>query len=624
MRFKASPDVFLSTTGTLIYNLSVNPWTVGEYTVLPFWPEDSDLTAMRGGGEHNEMQIWEATTSVFRTEYQCSTMDATISLNQTKSFSAFGQRVVKPPQYTTVLVNGTSKMDTTVLVSDNGCRYQIDMAPTLMANIADSVVWGRAEDSLYDIGMTFDDMIARNTTQAYVYVPGNYTYDLDLSDGPRSPVLRHNRSADCVDKDIIHISTELVSSDGNSFRSDYTQKAWMCTLEISTADVPVTYSLSKTGPEVAFDRDEFAKKQSPVGNHILNGSDVRQLLHQSKWLSYLNPAHFLTDRSALLLSAEYQYDFGSMLSDNEIPRKAQSTMETFFAALLQSSVLTSDTWETQAVLGKNTLITTRVEVFEGTATAMAILFGICALLLAALAWQCTAHRRSLNLHCNPSTTEGVTDLVTLGQWDRASWKPLFIASTNETEKFLQSKTYHTSPKLQEHVRNPNEKAFDATQGVQTNTSVHDWKPTTLRIPSLMSLAVYLIILVIGISILYDFATGNRIYQNFFVNRVEFGEIAGHVARLTPFSIVPTLMAVLLRMWWDGMQQKFCQLQPFVAMTRPKGTQWKDGPGMHYSTTNWIKSSLRAIRNGHWLLTFVIIGNILCQVCEYPYQPPHTS
>ncbi|KAF1967300.1 hypothetical protein BU23DRAFT_659412 [Bimuria novae-zelandiae CBS 107.79] len=49
------------------------------------------------------------------------------------------------------------------------------------------------------------------------------------------------------------------------------------------------------------------------------------------------------------------------------------------------------------------------------------------------------------------------------------------------------------------------------------------------------------------------------------------------------------------------------------MTRPEGTQWKDGPGMHYSTTNWIKSSLRAMGNGNWLLTFVIIGNILCQV-----------
>jgi hypothetical protein len=621
MQLRASPDVFLSTTGTLIYNRSVDPWTIGEYTVLPFWPEDSDMAAMLGGGERDEMQIWEATTSVFRTEYQCSTMDATISLNQTKSFSALGRRNLTPLQEIQVLVNGTSKMDTTVLVSNDGCRYQIDMNPTLMPNRVDSVVWGRAEDPLYDVGMSWSaTMNSGNTSQDYIYVPGQYSYAFDRISDPNSPLLRQNSSAACVDKDIIHLSTELLDSDAVS----YQQKAWMCTLEISTADVPVTYSLSKAGSKVAFDRDEFAKKRGLVGNDMLNGSDVRHLLHQSTWLSYLNPAQFLTDRSALLLSAEYQYDFGSMLSDNDVPRKAQSTMETFFAALLQSSMLTSDTWETQAVLGKNTLITTRVEVFEGIAIAMSILFGICALLLAALSWQCTPHRRSLNLHCNPSTTEGVTDLVALGQWDRASWKPLFIASTKETERFLQSKTYHTTPKLQERVRNPSPKAFDASQGVQTNESVHDWKPTTLRIPSLISLAAYLIILVIGISILYDYATGNRIYQHFFVNQVELGEIAGHIATLTPFSIVPTLLAVLLGMWWDGIQQKFCQLQPFVGMTRPKGTQWKDGPGMHYSTTNWIKSSLRAIRNRHWLLAFVIIGNILCQICEDSYRPPQTS
>ncbi|KAJ4293480.1 hypothetical protein N0V90_008763 [Kalmusia sp. IMI 367209] len=604
LQLNASPDVFLGTTGALIYNSSVDPWTLGAYTVLPFWPEGSDTATMLEGGEHNKKQSWKTTTSVFRTQYRCISMDTKITLNNTKHFSTRGYRFnTTTAKKIWSMVNGTSKMDTTVLSSTDGCSYQIDMSPTLMVNRLRSAVWGRAADPLYDIGMGFSpDQDAMNKTQGWIYSPGPYAYTLDTVIDFKSPLLRHNRSAACVDKDIIHLSTELVDPDAESFRKNYSQKAWECQLDISTADIPVTLLLSEDGSELTFDHHEFSQKESLIGHDLLNNSDVRRILHQSNWLSYLNPAIFKTDRSALLLSAEYDYEFDRMISDNALPDKLQSTVETFFAALLQSSLAVEGASETEATSGINTMVKPRVEVFEGTGIALSILYGLCALLLAALAWQCTASHRSLNLTSNPSTTEGVTDLVATGHWDKASWKPLFIASTEETERFLRSKIYTTAPKLQEHVENPNLETFDTRHALDTNKSVHDWKPTTLRIPSLISLIIYLVLFAVGISILYDYATGNHLYQKLFVDQVEIGEIAGHVARLTPFSIVPTFMAVILGMWWDAIQQKFCQLQPFIAMTRPEGTQWKDGPGMHYSTTNWVKSSVRATNSSFQLST----------------------
>lgn len=614
LQLKISPDMFLSTTGTLIYNLSVDPWTVGEYTVLPFWPEDSDPVAMLAASDHSGLQKWEATATVFRTEYRCNSMDTTISLNNTKTFSTIGYKQVVPLNETEVVVNGTAKMDTTFLLAEDGCQYQIDMAPLLATNLIDSLIWARAEDPLYEMQTLYSDTTrGTNTTESYIYVPGLDKYKVKAI-GSDNPLLRQNSSAACAGKDIIHLSSELISSDLKSFRDDYTQKAWECALEITSADIPVTYSLSNTGAGIDFDRDEFAREQSSVGNDIINGSDVRQLLHQSNWLAYLNPAKFLADRSALLLSAEYQYNFDLVLSSTDVPRKAQSTMEAFFAALLQSSVSTSGL-ETQAIGGRSTLVKTRVDVFQGIGIALSAIYGVCALLLAVLAWQCTAHRRSLNLKSNPSTTAGVADIVSFGQWDKDSWKPLFIASTVQSKESFRSKAYSTDPKLREHVRNSKLKALDENNALDTNKSVHDWKPTTLRIPALVSLSFYLVLLAVSISVLYDFATGNRLYQNIFINQVEFGKVAGHITAITPFSIIPTFLAVLLGMWWDAIQQKFCQLQPFVTMTRPEGTHWKEGPGMHYSTTNWIKSVLRAVRNRHWLLTLVIIGNIMCQVCK---------
>ncbi|OAG04389.1 uncharacterized protein CC84DRAFT_1259792 [Paraphaeosphaeria sporulosa] len=618
LKLQASPDVFLGTTGSIIYNLSVDPWTLGEYTVLPFWHEGADAADMLRGIGGNKTESLKTETSVFRTEYNCKTMNATISLNNTRGFSATGHRnPVLPGHDDTILINGTSKMDTTTLLSDSGCRFQIDMAPMMMANRVNSAVWGRALDPLDDIGQGWTAyMDSENTTQAYVYVPGPYTYSFYQYSGPGSPFLRYNGSTACADKDIIHLSTQLVDTSNDvvkTLQGNYSQKAWECQLEITTAEIPVKFSQSQIGSVVTFDREEFERNYVQVGDEVLNGTEARRLLHQSNWLSYLNPAHYKTDHSALLLSAEYQYDFNSMISDDEIPRKAQAAMETFLASLLQSSLAGPNASETRTTSGTSARIVTRVEVFQGTGIALSVLYGICALFLAALAWQCGTTRRSLNLKSNPSTTEGIADLIASGQWNKAAWKPLFIASSDETRRCFQSTTYSTDPKLQEHDQTSSLKSNDTSRELKINTSVHEWKPTTLRITSLIGLAIYLILIAIGISILYDYSTGNRLYQSLFVNQVELGEISGHVARFTPFSIVPTFLAVILGMWWDGIHQKFCQLQPFNAMTQPGGAPWKDGPGMHYSATNWIKSSSRAARNRHWLLFFVIIGNIMCQI-----------
>ncbi|KAF1967298.1 hypothetical protein BU23DRAFT_573324 [Bimuria novae-zelandiae CBS 107.79] len=226
------------------------------------------------------MISWEATTSVFQSDYQCSPMNASITLNNTKSFSVMGERRVVPPQAIKILVNGTAKLDTTTLVSDDGCQYQIEISPIAMANRVDSTVWRRAEDRLYDLGSTWSDMDGKNTTQDYVYIPGIYYYTLDQTAGRTSPFLRQNSSATCAGKDVIHLATVLISPDAEELQSNYSQRAWECALEISTAEIPVTFKLSSAGQALAFGRDAFAEKQSIVDDNILSGSDVRSAINE--------------------------------------------------------------------------------------------------------------------------------------------------------------------------------------------------------------------------------------------------------------------------------------------------------------------------------------------------------
>jgi hypothetical protein len=611
---QATPDTFLGTTSSLLYNLSISPWTIDEYTVLPFWPEGEDPDAFLNRTDYNKTETWEAVTSIFKTEYRCSIMTVSTSFNNTKRFTATGTpdrtKTLHPP---TMLVNGTSKMDTTLLGSDDGCQYQFDMAPTLMTNRVSSVSWARADSSLYDIGMSWaSDMDVRNTSGSWIYTPGNESYSLDKSIGPTSPYLRFNSSSECTGKDIMILSTELFVSSGQPFLPNYTQKAWECELSITTAALPVTMVLGGNPSSITFDRDAFSRTQVAVAENALNLTDVRVILHSSNWLSYLDPATFSADRSALLLSAEYGYDFDAMMSAEDLPSRAQKTVESFFAALVQTSLSLKGASDEQSISGESTTETTRIKVLQGVGVALAVLFGLNACLLAALAWQCTSTHRPLNLASNPSTTEGVIDLIAAGHWDKEIWKPLSIASREELERSLRAKSYAITHKLQESDNSSGLSAPYLAHDIDMNKTVHDWKPTTLRVSSLVSLLVYLILFAIAISVLYDYATGNQLYRRTFIYEVDVANVAGHIAQFTPFSIIPTFLAIVVTMWWDGITQKFCQLQPSIAMTKPEGTKWHDGPGLHYNGVNWTKSAYRAFTNRHWLLFLIVVGNILTQ------------
>jgi hypothetical protein len=549
------------------------------------------------------------------------------TFNNTIAFSEWAERSeVKNVATTMVIVNGTSKMDTTILSSDDGCQYQTDVAPTLMLNRVNSVVWGRASDSLYSVGVSWSDVHDPSPDpNDWIYIPFNTTsnettsntrYSLERTISSKSPFVRYNSSGACERTDIVLMGTVLFTDPEEPFMSNYTQKAWACELEVGTADLPVTISMARNTINVTFSHSDFDQNRVKVGDDMLNMTEARRLLHQSEWLPYLSPATFLSDRSALLLTAEYGYDFTTMLADDDMPVKLQNTTQAFFAELLQSAFSQNSDWTEKTLSGENIAQRERVRVLRGVGIAIAVIFALNACLLAVLARQCLTTNRPLNLTTNPSTTEGAADLVIGGHWDREAWKAFFIASKEEMGRSFLLKSYTTSPKLHESDNNADFSAIAPEHNPELNQSVHDWKPTTLRNASILSLGVCLALFATAIAILYAYASDNQLWRETFIYEVDLELIQDSVARFTPFSIIPTLLAVIVAMWWDAIHHKFCQLQPFIAMTKPEGIKLDEGAGLHYNGTNWVKTAYRAAKNGHWLLWFAVMSNFLCQLRKW--------
>jgi len=235
-------------------------------------------------------------TTVLKIEYPCEPLKTNTTFAK-KVFEALGY-ILDPDNPTPLVsvINGTSQMATTILLTKDGCRYQIDASVTVQINAVDSVVWTRWSDQLFGTcihnlsafrnGLDWNAMQdTSNNPSAWFYVPGNRTYYMHLHTGPTSPFLRFNTTAKCHDKDIILFATKMLGSDW-SLMSNYTQHAWVCSPRISVADIPITISTSDMRYNITLDENDFSRRQAPISPDIINISRARTLFHTSQWASY--------------------------------------------------------------------------------------------------------------------------------------------------------------------------------------------------------------------------------------------------------------------------------------------------------------------------------------------------
>jgi hypothetical protein len=116
-------------------------------------------------------------------------------------------------------------------------------------------------------------------------------------------------------------------------------------------------------------------------------------------------------------------------------------------------------------------------------------------------------------------------------------------------------------------------------------------------------------------VLNDFSERSRLHQTFFVYQTNLAVFKESVTGISPVSIIPTLFAVGVGLWWSAMDKNFRRLQPFISMSKSP-TTFSHGASLSYQTSYWLWAAIRAARNKHWLLCLITIGTTFSQVCEY--------
>lgn len=184
------------------------------------------------------------------------------------------------------------------------------------------------------------------------------------------------------------------------------------------------------------------------------------------------------------------------------------------------------------------------------------------------------------------------------------------------ENRLQGRRYQTEPQAlfeiyQDHSE-PNDAASEASKNDHARPA--NLIPGVLRLMILLGLVISLAAVIVGVAVLYHFAEGSQLYQKFFVYQASISTFNGKIPTIAPFSIIPTLIAVGIGLWWSAIDENFRRLQPFLAMSNDN-LKYSQGINPSYKSSYWVWAAPKAARNRHWLLFLITLGATLTPICR---------
>ena len=146
----------------------------------------------------------------------------------------------------------------------------------------------------------------------------------------------------------------------------------------------------------------------------------------------------------------------------------------------------------------------------------------------------------------------------------------------------------------------------------------DWRPALLRRWIGSMLLAFLASNAAALIALLVVSKGPGLSQSAFISQLSVSFDSYSLFTLAPCSIVPTLLAVLVKLWWAALEENFKRLQPYIMMAR-EPTKVSRGIALSYINSPQILASAKAVSRGHWLLALVCLGAFWTEIRRSIHQ-----
>ncbi|CAI6337537.1 unnamed protein product [Periconia digitata] len=619
----ATRDVYFRTIAALTRNISTSAWISDTSLTLPFWPSSEQL--QMGSTLSSAYGSWKAETTNLEFDFSCQEM--TLERAELRNQFWVGY------EYKTKL-NGTTPMVSYVLTTPDKCKYELDVHPAIEIAYDGGVIWANTTSYPIAGGLINLEMAIINANVSF-----------------ESPYVRLKSSNECQNREIIIASTPWTSPVNRSVNEpfmpndtyvqspDFRMRALLCESGLISTNRTTNIdmypgSLSRVYRDSVNDTNggltpgfvDYAKFQNLSLMHheweqyvdnsvVYNAAKLDDMPFPvdgdfSEWGTQKQ----LPQRPAflgmgMLLGPSAKWNLSTIIEDSELMQKATKVKGRFLMEILRNSLTDSQLMQTRTTSGETVVVETRVLVLKEIGIALSVLFALSFGLLIVVLWSSRLCRRPLNLPTDPGSTVGMSLLLNPRLTSMSTIRKLHGTPKEGIVSALDSHKYMTAGSTLYESSNTN--ASNSIIATKKSKQV-DWRPRVLHLKYLFALGLFLALVVTALLILITLSSRFQLYQKAFVYEKDLSEYGLSISAFAPISIAPTLISILISLWWDQVDMTFRHLQPYISMSR-ESVPISSSSGLSYRSKTWFGTTIKAVRHRHWALLFISIGSILSQV-----------
>jgi hypothetical protein len=413
---------------------------------------------------------------------------------------------------------------------------------------------------------------------------------------------------------------------------------YSCTTEYLVAHVPVNVSISTFGTTVMVDDSVFMKNSRPLDFSFFNGTLFDTLFSNEIGANHLVYGTLSLGRvslpvftgPAMALAATYGEDVNRIISDSNLTLEAQKLKQRFFGETLSAGLTNLGPGNYTESIGATTTVTaTRLMAGLGVGISVGLLLLLLGSIAIEVLFASRPAQRPLHLRFDPSTSAAAA-LMVHGTIPLTCFENLDKVTNHELKQTLGGHVFElTEGKLVQGntelvgVKGPSQinkvsrsksehhlRRAGILHATHTN---HDWRPLTLRKWTGVLLGLFLTLIVATLVTIYIVAITKGLYQAGFIYQAAV-HLTGSTYYLAPYSIIPTLVASIVSLWWGSIQDTFKSLTPFLAMANGAKVP-SEGATLSYINTPIVWITGLAIKKRHWFLAVVTLGALFTQVLQ---------
>ncbi|PVH89113.1 hypothetical protein DL98DRAFT_565261 [Cadophora sp. DSE1049] len=594
----ADDEIYFRTISSVLLNTTTSAWLSNNYTIVPFWPSRMK-TAPLGASLSSSEQRWTASTTVYRTELDCKVMGLQQFTNSTLNQTIYRS-------------NGTMgytglNMTSFILTSDDGCSLRYSGYPT-----------GKSTKSMFDTGGGWWSGFS-NFSYPLLGQAGNGTAEGVNSSNP----IMLNTSSECGDRRMFFLSTP---DDEQGFQA----KGYICRTSYFSAEVPVTISSTGSFSQATFDTKLFNRTKALISATTLDISQLEDAFLSQNWTSKFQapnsggiPTQSLRPQIGgplILVGAQNNFDLRTMIENTDLPDQARQVQQRFLGESMQSVFRKIGTYQADNIPGRIVHAERRIVASLTVGILLTTMLLLSSLMIVMVAFHTRLDKRPLNLYQDPASTLAIASLVCSESPTRVLFDGLdrfsesaMLKQLNGHSFSLRSGVLYASDMKDAYEQSANHQAGDPSANERSDSApLQDWRPKLLRGWLLGPLLLFLTALVIVISVLFAKYRRSGIYQSFLVSSVNIKVDNRSIEALAPYSIIPTLIAVGVKLWWGSIDEIFRRLQPYVSMA-VEPTKARSGTTLSYISSPLVWAVGKAARYRHWLLAVVATGAFLTEI-----------